>query len=336
MTASEHDDADDDYAPDDHGPEMTQRQDSHQMRDEHASDQHIADGAEPEALPPMVDESMRVGTVDREDIEREDSSELEQDNATGEVPVVTESAPTAQKRVRRPPTRFWEVANVSTDGPKSFVKAMSGPQRLQWEEAVKKELDTLQGLDAWDIVPRTEHMRPITTTWRFVEKWNDDTGEFVKAKARLCARGDHQRPGIDFKEVFAAVAPAYILRIFSAIAVSKQWLLKRIDIKCAFLHAPLEEEVYIHPPLGLRVPPNSVCRLKRSLYGLRQSGRNWMLSLEECLLSDGFTQLASEPCVYVRQDERGYCALASHVDDLNAMFDCQAVYEEVLHRPLEV
>lgn len=55
-----------------------------------------------------------------------------------------------------------------------------------------------------------------------------------------------------------------------------------------------------------------------------------MLSLEKCLLSDGFTQLASEPCVYVRQDERGYCALASHVDDLNAMFDCQAVYEEVL------
>ncbi|KAL8122471.1 hypothetical protein AgCh_018988 [Apium graveolens] len=121
-------------------------------------------------------------------------------------------------------------------------------------------------------------------------KYNSD-GSVKRLKAHLVALGNHQISGIDYNKTFAPVAKMVPIRAFLAIAASKNWKLHQMDMHNAFLHGDLNEEVYMKlPPDFTSSQPNMVCRLRKSIYGLRQSSRCWFTKLATTLKKYGFQQ----------------------------------------------
>ena len=105
----------------------------------------------------------------------------------------------------------------------------------------------------------------------------------------MVAKGYTQLEGLDFLDTFALVAKLTTLRLLLVVATSQNWVLKQPDVNNAFLHGDLLEEVYMQPPPGLKLPsPQHVCKLQRSLYGLRQVDRQWYAKLSQFLLSNNY------------------------------------------------
>ena len=110
-------------------------------------------------------------------------------------------------------------------------------------------------------------------------------------KARLVAKGFTQIKGIDFLETFSLVAKLTTVRLLLALAAKHNWLLKQLDVNNAFLHGDLYEKVYMDLLQSVSPPkPGQVCRLNKSLYGLRQASCQWNAKLSEVLISIGYKQ----------------------------------------------
>jgi hypothetical protein len=140
----------------------------------------------------------------------------------------------------------------------------------------------LDNMKTWEVVPPMwgKHV-PIRSKWVFKIKYTP-TGEIEKYKARLVVRGDSQRAGLDYGEVFSPVAHNTICRMLLSMANACDYEVDLVDVCQAFLNAPLAEEIYMQPAEGvtelLGIPPDSWLRLKRNLYGLKQAPRNWCLT----------------------------------------------------------
>lgn len=245
----------------------------------------------------------------------------EDDNPAGTTPTLSRRP----ARTRKRPGQWWTAML-------SYSKAMAGDDAPHWDSAVKAELASLENLNTWEVINRSD-MPPgsvaIRTMWRLTEK-RDKNGTIIRHKARLVARGDTQRSGVDYEEVFAPVASQHVLQIFCSIAVSTGMLLKHVDFTTAFLNADLKEEIYLLPPSGLHLPRGKVLRLRKSLYGLKQAGRNWFLCLHEFLTSIGFKSLECDVCVFVRSTADTFVAIATHVDDLLTLVDSQGTFDSVI------
>ena len=111
-------------------------------------------------------------------------------------------------------------------------------------------------------------------------------GEIEKHKARLVVKGYKHKAGIDYQEVFAPVARLETIRLVLALAAQNNWIVHQMDVKSAFLNGILQEEVYIdQPPCFIKKgEENKVCRLKRALYGLKQTPRAWYSRINGYLL----------------------------------------------------
>ncbi|GKE00686.1 retrotransposon protein, putative, ty1-copia subclass, partial [Tanacetum coccineum] len=135
-------------------------------------------------------------------------------------------------------------------------------------------------------------------------------------KARLVARGFTQRAGIDYNEVFSPVVRHISIQVILALTACKDYELEHLDVKTAFLHGNLEEVIYMKQPPGYE-QGNKVCLLKKSLYGLKQSPRQWYRRFDEYMLSNGFKCSSYDSCVYYRSYAPGeYIYLLLYVDDM--------------------
>ena len=144
------------------------------------------------------------------------------------------------------------------------------------------ELETLEGMGAWEIVDQTDDMNVIDSTWAFKLKHYPD-GLIKKFKARFCARGDQQIEGIDFFETYAPVVQWTTVRLMLILEILLNLKSKQGDVTAAFLHAELEEgeKVYVAMPQGFK-KAGKVLKLKRTLYGLCQSPRAfWKYMVEK-------------------------------------------------------
>ncbi|GKV21142.1 hypothetical protein SLEP1_g31150 [Rubroshorea leprosula] len=155
---------------------------------------------------------------------------------------------------------------------------------------MKEELEALHNNNTWTLVPSpSPQLNIVGSKWVFKTKLHPD-GSIERFKARLVARGFSQVPGLDFDETFSPVLKPTTLRLVIALATTLSWPLKQLDVKNAFLHGKLKEEVYMSQPLGFEDPihPNHVCKLNKSIYGLKQAPRAWFDTFTIQLFQIGF------------------------------------------------
>ena len=149
------------------------------------------------------------------------------------------------------------------------------------------ELAALERTSTWELVPLPPGAVPITCKWVYKVKTRSD-GSVERYKARLVARGFQQEHGRDYDETFAPVAHMTTIRTLVAVAAVRRWSLSQLDVKNAFLHGDLQQEVYMVPPPGFAVSPGLVCRLRRALYGLKQAPRAWFERFSTAVTAAGF------------------------------------------------
>ncbi|GJU61715.1 retrovirus-related pol polyprotein from transposon TNT 1-94 [Tanacetum coccineum] len=153
-----------------------------------------------------------------------------------------------------------------------------------------------------DALTQSYKVMVITLKWIYKVKL-DELGGILKNKARLVARGYRQEEGIDFEESFAPVARLDAIRIFLAFAAHMNMIVYQMDVKTAFLHGILREEVYVSQPDGFvdQDNPNHVYKLKKAFYGLKQAPRAWYNLLSKFLLSHEFSKGIVDPTLFIRR-----------------------------------
>ncbi|MCO5588882.1 hypothetical protein L7F22_042843 [Adiantum nelumboides] len=119
----------------------------------------------------------------------------------------------------------------------------------KWQEAINEEMDALYGNETCELTPLPKGKKPIGCRRVYKTKHNSD-GSVSRYKARLVAKGYAQMYGIDYEETFASVAKMATVRAINAVAIAKGWNLHQMDVKNAFLHGDLQEEVYTEQPPG--------------------------------------------------------------------------------------
>ncbi|CAL1358383.1 unnamed protein product [Linum trigynum] len=199
--------------------------------------------------------------------------------------------------------------------PKTYKEAINNPE---WVKAVLLELKALIDTKTWKLVDLPPGKIPIGCKWVFKVKYKSD-GSIERFKARLVAKGYTQTYGIDYFDTFSPVAKITTIRVLLSLAAVNNWYLHQLDVNTAFLHGDLDEEVYMVLPPGLSTDPadaNKVCKLTKSLYGLKQASRQWFLKLTSTLISLGYTQSKSDHSLFIKNKSASYTALLVYVDDI--------------------
>ena len=213
--------------------------------------------------------------------------------------------------------------------PKNEAEVEASPQREFWREADGEEMRSLLQHDTWDLVELPEGESAVNCMWVRTIKEKPD-GYIDRFKSRCVAKGYNQRPGIDFDEVWAPVSKHTTLRMLLAKVAAEDLELTQLDVKTAFLNGELEETVYMKQPEGYHQGgPNIVCRLKKSLYGLRQAPRAWYLKLKKELLAHDFTIASADPGLWIVERLESQVYLLVYVDDILLASACKAAITEV-------
>ena len=258
----------------------------------------------------------------------EDSVPAETQPAPAESAV--ESAVRRSTRKKQSPDYFGRSANlVIVSEPRNVEEAMNTPEKNHWLEAMQKEMDSLKQNDVWELVALPEGRKPVGSKWVFKTKLNAD-GKIERYKARLVAQGFSQIFGSDYDETFCPVVRMESVCTLIAMSVQYGLQLHQVDVTTAFLNGRLEEEVFMSQPEGFIAHGRQylVCRLKKSIYGLKKSPRCWNTTLDGHLKSLGFVQANSDPCIY-RSSGGEMCLLGVYVDDSVVAAKSVATLEEV-------
>ncbi|WZZ70878.1 hypothetical protein YC2023_082248 [Brassica napus] len=187
----------------------------------------------------------------------------------------------------------------------------------EWKESVGAEAGAMIKNDTWYESELPKGKKAVSSRWIFTIKYKAD-GQIERKKTRLVARGFTQTYGEDYIETFAPVAKLHTIRIVLSLAVNLGWGLWQMDVKNAFLQGELEDEVYMYPPPGLDhlVKKGNVLRLKKAIYGLKQSPRAWYNKLSTTLNGRGFRKSELDHTLFTLTTPSGMVALLVYVDDI--------------------
>lgn len=202
--------------------------------------------------------------------------------------------------------------------PTSFSEAIVSSESKEWEKAMNEEIQSLKENDTFTLTTLPEGKKAVGGKWVYAVKKNSDGSD--RYKARFVAKGFSQTKGVDYEETFSPTANLSSVRVLMQKVVQDDMLVHQMDVKTAYLHAPINEEIYIQQPEGFETESSEtnklVYRLKKSLYGLKQSGRNWNQTLHDYLSSCGFRQNIADHCVYSKETESEKVIIIVWVDDL--------------------
>ncbi|KAM1309376.1 hypothetical protein ACFX2H_006077 [Malus domestica] len=255
-------------------------------------------------------------------------------------PVPEPLAPRRSERVNKPPKRygldndFDELYllgdNETKEDPTDYTEAMSDIDSKRWQEAMKSEMDSMYQNQVWTLVDPPEGIVPVGNKWVFKRKIGVD-GNVETYKARLVAKGYRQREGIDYEETFSHVAMIKSIRILLAIAAYHDYEIWQMDVKTAFLNGYLEEELYMTQPEGFvsKFEKPKVCKLQRSIYGLKQASRSWNIRFDTEIKTFGFAQNEDDNCVYQKVVGEAVVFLVLYVDDILLFGNDTAVLSSV-------
>ncbi|XP_021721511.1 uncharacterized protein LOC110689087 [Chenopodium quinoa] len=180
---------------------------------------------------------------------------------------------------------------------------------------MQTEIQALERNGTWELCSLPKGKKAMGCKWVYKVKLKSD-GTVEKLKARLVAKGYTQIFGIDFDEIFSPVVKMATIRCLLALTASKGWSLHQLDINNAFLHGDLHEEIYMKMPEGMPNPYNLVCKLKKSLYGLKQASRQWFARLTLELEKLGFKKSLNDYSLFLKQNDPDIIILAVYVDDI--------------------
>ena len=188
---------------------------------------------------------------------------------------------------------------------------------IEWQEAIDYEISQLEKLNAWKIVDAPAHGNIIPCHYVLVTKRGPD-GEKLKLRARLVANGQRQQYGLDYSETFAPTSSMTTIRTVLTVAAQRDWEIHQVDIKSAYLHAEVKEDIYMRAPPGyLKLgDAGKVLKLLRSLYGLKQAGFEWSEELAKVFLAIGFTRSQVDQAVYYKKSADEHMVITVSVDDM--------------------
>lgn len=225
--------------------------------------------------------------------------------------------------------------------PTSFKQAVKSEF---WTKAMNVEFEGMDRNETFTVVSLPPGKNVVGCRWIYTIKYNAD-GTVERPKARLVAKGYTQQEGLDYTYTFSPVAKMTSVKLILSLAASQGWSLDQMDVTNAFLHSELDEEIYMSlplgytPPPGVSLPPNPVCRLNKSIYGLKQASRQWYNCFSSVLLANGFSPSPGDHSLFVKSSGSSFIALLVYVDDiLITSNNLQAVLDvkKVLHQAFKI
>ena len=231
---------------------------------------------------PFVPQSTSTFTQDPDpdtvqEISTDDAQiEVEEEDVEVEVPA-PESIARSRTRRQNIPKPAWlrdhiafALSATEAEIPCHYKEAIDSPDSDLWKGAMDEEMESLRKNATWRLVKLPPGRKAIGCKWVYAKKVGSLEAD-VRYKARLVAKGFAQREGIDYDEVFSPVVKYLSIRVLLALVAQFGLILEQLDVKTAFLHWELEEEIYMLQPPGYGVSKDLVYRLDKSLYGLKQS-----------------------------------------------------------------
>ena len=188
--------------------------------------------------------------------------------------------------------------------PRSYKQAIKSDESPHWLKAMELELASHAENNTWTLAPLPPGRKCVASKWVFTHKY-DAQGNVTKHKARLVAVGTTQKHGVDYTDTFSPVVRWETIRLLLSIALERQWVVDQLDVTTAFLYGTIDHEIYMKQPPGFvdHDHPNYVCKLNRSIYGLKQSPRIWNVRLSECVKQFGLIQSQLDPCIFYSQTD---------------------------------
>lgn len=207
-----------------------------------------------------------------------------------------------------------------TDGgePECYDEAMESDEKKKWLDAMQDEMKSLHDNHTFDLVKLPKGKKALENRWIFRVK-QESNSTSPRYKARLVVKGFRQRKGVDFNEIFSPVVKMSSIRTVLSLAATLDLEVEQMDVKTAFLHGDLEEEIYMKQPDGFLVKGKEdyVCRLRKSLYGLKQAPRQWYKKFESVMCEQGYRKTTSDHCVFVKKfADDDFIILLLYVDDM--------------------
>ena len=225
------------------------------------------------------------------------------------------------------PKIIHECLSVSDYIPSTYEEAMTSEHSEKWREAMDKEMNSIRQHRTWQVSSIPRNRRSVKCRWVYTLKYNKK-GEIIKFKARLVAKGYTQKKGLDFVETFAPVIKFKSIRILAALAATLKCRVYQDDVPTAFLKGVLKEEIYMDQVPGYpEGTEDQKLHLLKTLYGLKQSPREWNAVLDTFLTDDGFVSTNSDPCIYIKRSKTGLIVVGLYVDDIISFGTEEVVFD---------
>ena len=231
------------------------------------------------------------------------------------TPEVRRSSRTPKPVQRYSPSLHYLLLTDNGE-PECYDEAMKMEDSIKWESAMKDEMDSLMSNQTWELAELPRRKNALHNKWVFRIKEEHDGSK--RYKARLVVKGFQQKEGIDYTEIFSPVVKLTTIRLVLKIVAAGNLHLEQLDVKTAFLHGDLEEEIYMKQPEGFikKDKKDLVCRLKKSLYGLKQAPRQWYKKFDNFMSNSGFKRCQADHCCYIRNFDKSFIILLLYVDDM--------------------
>ncbi|CAI7854535.1 unnamed protein product [Closterium sp. NIES-54] len=221
------------------------------------------------------------------------------------------------------PERQWDIAKMTV---KEALGCWKGDKV---KEAMDEEMRSLIEQGTWKLVPRPPGVNVMKNCWILNTKFRPD-GIVEREKARLVVKGFTQVAWVDYEETYAPVGSYVTARVLLAIAAALDFDLMQLDVKNAFLHGMLDRDLYMEQPSYYEDGTPRVCKLVKSLYGLKQSPMLWYEALDGVLLGARWKKSKVAEALYFKSDAEGeMCWLLVYVDDLLAASRSQSMLGEL-------
>jgi hypothetical protein len=209
--------------------------------------------------------------------------------------------------------------DIAVQGLSTYSEAVTSSVSAQWVVAMNKKIKSLHKNQTWELVKLPKGAKTIGCKWTFKKNERIPSIEDARVKARFVAKGSSQREGMDFNEVFSPIVRHSSIRVLLAMVALFELELEQLDVKTAFLHGEFEEIIYMLQPEGFIVEgkEDQVCQLKRSLYGLKQSPRQWYMRFDSFMVGHGYTRISHDSCMYYMQLSDGsFVYLLLYMNDM--------------------